>query len=246
MARTSRTRKGPARRRWTHKRVRTLLLRLAALAMTGGTIGTIYHFVTHRSEARMAPFAAAPKALRSDLLYLSYLDSLAREDRATPSVLEGRDLLPRMVAQVAGVPTSDITEWGLHPPVEAEYDSLSRLFRELHRRGRLILPIDDAALWTHIRERQLHPGYLVFGRTPAVTEGIDFCAILTAVNIAQPEYSILLYRDPVTGRLLHGRLQDLPHIAYLGGGRLGSDLSRVYMDWFRLQDQRGKKPLFPH
>lgn len=243
---STRPRKRSAKRRKSTGVVERVVLALAVTMVTGAVLAAVFHLVTHNGRPRMAPFAEAPAHLRSDLLYLSYLDSLAREHRATPAVLSGDGLLARRVAHAAGVPTTDMTEWGLNAPAEPGFDPLSAMFREFHRRGRLVLPVDDAALWTHLRDRRVHPGFLVFGRSPAIARGIDFCAIVTATNIAQPQYSLLLYRDPATGRLVHGTLQDLPQIAYFGSGRPGTDLADVYRTWFRLQDQRDKKPLFPH
>ncbi|MBD03531.1 MAG: hypothetical protein CME13_10005 [Gemmatimonadetes bacterium] len=41
-------------------------------------------------------------------------------------------------------------------------DPLSRLFRELHRRDRLILPLNSDPLWMPMHNRRVHPGYLIF------------------------------------------------------------------------------------
>jgi len=208
--------------------------------------GIAYMLLSGNGGARMDPFREAPETVRADLLFLSYLDSLARDQRACPREYAARQYsIGRLTAARAGLSAKVARGWGLYPEAEAGQGELSTLFRELHRRHRLVLPEGDAALWTHIRERQVHVGYLVFGKTPAAAQNqVDFCALITAANRIQPEYSSLLYRHPRTGDLVHGDVDGLPKLAYLGAGRLGDDLAGVYHRYFRLADQRDKQPLF--
>lgn len=200
------------------------------------------------TPSRMEPYASLAGEVRLDLLYLTYLDSLARHGRAVPpggAAANGLRLVHRVVA-AAGIDTATVREWGLLPPPEPGHGELNVLFREMYRRGRVALPADGASLWTHVREREVHPGYLVFGRTAtAASDQIDFCGILTAVNWLQPEYSMVLYHDPRSGRTVHGSVKEMPTISYYGGGRPGSDLADVYQEHIRLAGQWGRKPLYP-
>ena len=95
------------------------------------------------------------------------------------------------------------------------------------------------------KPRRLHPGYLVFGQTArAGPNEADFCAVLTAVNSIQPEFSAFIYRDPDSGHLVHGSYEDLPDFGYIGGGRLGDDIPEVYREYFQYRDARGRKSLY--
>jgi hypothetical protein len=55
---------------------------------------------------------------------------------------------------------------GLFPRAEEGHGPLNELFRELNRGGRIILPLYEAALGTHLKERRLHPGISFSGRPP--------------------------------------------------------------------------------
>lgn len=192
----------------------------------------------------MATFGDVPAGARDDLLWLSYLDSLARDGRAVPALADS-GLLARQLVERAAVPRRSAEAWGLFPPEEADHSELNELFRELNRKRRILLPLDGEALWEHLRERRLHPGYLVFGQTPrAASDEADLCAVITAVNSIQPEFSALIYRDPRTGELVHGDFGDMPQFGYLGGGRLGDDVPAVYRQYFQLRDARSRKPLY--
>lgn len=241
--------KKPAKRRMQALRRRRQLrvIGLAAIiALTGtGLIWGILQLSLGQSDDRMAPFQQAPVAVHDDLLYLSYIDSLAREDRALPGAMTTTHLLAQQLVARAGVSQQTATTWGLYPKPEEGHGLLNRLFRELNRRGRIILPLYGAALGTHLKERRLHPGYLVFGQTPrAGPNEADLCAVLTAVNSIQPEYSVLIYRDPDSGQLVHGKFDDMPSFGYLGGGRLGDDIPAVYREYFQFRDARDRKPLY--
>lgn len=200
-------------------------------------------------ESRMDRYAAAPQEVRGDLLYLSYLDSLARDDRALPGegITAADENIARLVAEQAGVSRAAAAEWGLFPEPEEGHGELNAIFREMYRRGRVELPVDDASLWTHIRDRKVHTGYILFGQTDWASGGqIDFCGVVTAVNWLQPEYTAVLYRAPHTGRLVHGKVKEMPTIAYFGSGRPGDNIGAVYQQYFRqgLENLRGRKPLF--
>lgn len=205
--------------------------------------------------SRMAAFADAPTPVRDDLLYLTYIDSLARDQRAVPAMLsadlpDAPDqmtgiLLPQLLASAAGVRAATMRQWGLQPRSEDDHGPLNELFRELNRRGRIILPLYNEALWTHLRERRLHPGYIVFGQTTSAgANEADFCAVLTAANSIQPDYSAFIYRDPDSGQYVHGDFGHMPQFAYLGGGRLGDDIPAVYREYFQMRDARNRKPLY--
>jgi len=224
----------------------SLLLLVEAGFQAAGT-SLLALFGGGRDEQRMARFADAPRGLRTELLYLSYLDSLARHERALPAIRPGDDTLalPALVAARAGVPASTVQRWGFVPPPEPDQGPLNRLFREMHRRGRAELPLDNASFWDHVRDRKLHPGYVVFGQTRfGGGDRVDFCGVMTVVNWLQPEHSALLYRDPGSGELVHGSVTEMPTIAYFGAGRPGEHLAAVYHEYFRLSDQRGRKPLY--
>ncbi|MFH1572190.1 MAG: hypothetical protein ABIL09_29640 [Gemmatimonadota bacterium] len=247
-----RTKPGRKRRPRTGARLtsRQVLVGFGALAAAAAlvvTVAAVHSYVTRGDGPRMAPFRDAPEAIRADLLYLSYLDSLARYGRAVPPDSPDRNPnLGRLVARCAGVAPREIESWGLSPAPEPGQGELSSVFRELNRRQRLVLPVGDAALWTHLSEGDVGAGYVIFGQTETAPERqVDFCALVTAANRFQPEYSAVLYRDPASGELVHGNAKALPHIAYLGSGRPGRDLARVYHEYFRLRDQRQTRPLFP-
>ncbi len=257
-ARKKKRRKAPVRkpaqkrlRVLRRRRQQRLVLLAVLLTLTGlGLLWGLLQITMTPGTDRMVAFPEAPASVRQDLLYLSYLDSLARDDRALPAGMQETDLLARaLVAQDlvarAGVSRRTATSWGLSPTPEEGQGPLNRLFRELNRRGRVILPLYGAALGTHLKDRRLHPGYLVFGQTPnAGPNEADFCAVLTAVNSIQPEYSMLIYRDPQSGELVHATYDDMPEFGYLGGGRLGDDIASVYREYFQMRDARDRKPLY--
>jgi len=204
---------------------------------------------TGSEPGRMEEFREVVGTERQDLLYLTYLDSLARYGRLLPDEDGEEDRnIAQLVLERAGVPREVAEEWGLYPVPEEGHGELNIIFREMYRKRRIALPMDGASLWTHVRDRKVHPGYIAFGKI-ALSRGdqVDFCGVLTAVNWLQPEYTVVLYRDPRTGKLVHGDVKDMPEIAYFGSGRLGSDLGEVYKEHLRrgLNNLRDKKPLFP-
>ena len=205
--------------------------------------------LTGTEPGRMEEFREVVGKERQDLLYLTYLDSLARNGRALPggNWVEIRNVI-RLVAEEAGISPELATEWGFYPPDEGDHGELNEIFREMYRKKRITLPMEKASLWTHVRDRKVHPGYIAFGQT-ALARGdqIDFCGVLTAVNWLQPEYTVVLYRDPRTRRLVHGDVKEMPQIAYFGSGRPGNDLGSVYQRHLRLglENLKNRKPLFP-
>ena len=209
-------------------------------------IAGAFHLFGVRQGPRMAPFADAPPEVRDDLLYLSYVDSLARDGRAMPAARgEGDGNIARMLVSQAGVSTERAAAWGLYPEPQSEQANLNAIYRQMHGLGRIILPEEDAALWTHLHRRKVRIGYLVFGQTPrAGPRQVDFCGVVTVANPLAPDLSALLYRDPRTGDLVHGSVGDMPKISYLGGGRLGDDLKAVYREYFQRADNRGRRPLY--
>jgi len=218
-----------------------------ACLLVVAAIASAFHLIGVRQGPRMAPFAEVPPVVRDDLLYLTFIDSLARDDRALPPYREGdRDRnVARMLAAQAGVSQERATQWGLYPSPQPERGEISSIYREMHGLGRIILPSEDAALWTHLHERKVRIGYLVFGQTPrAAPRQVDFCGVVTVANPLAPNLSALMYRSPATGRLLHGSVGDMPKISYLGGGRLGDDFKAVYREYFQRADNRGRKPLY--
>jgi len=226
--------KRPAKQKSAKRRMQTLrrprqlrFTGLAALiALAGaGLIWGVLVLSTGEAGDRMTPFQQAAAAVHDDLLYLSYIDSLARENRALPGAMAATDLLAQQLVTQAVISQQTATTWGLYPKPEEGHGPFNRLFRKLNRRGRVILPLYGAALGTHLKERRLPPGYLVFGQTPrAGTNEANLCAVLTAVNSIQPQCSVLIYRDPDSGQLVHGKFGDMPSFGYLGGGRLGDDI----------------------
>jgi hypothetical protein len=240
--------KGAKRQLAARRRRQQVAMRLAAAVTV--LVGALLVWVavdlsTGDEGTRMDAFESVPAGARADLLYLSYLDSLARDDRALPALVDDEALLaPQLVAR-AGVDRRRAEAWGLVPADEPDQGPLNELFRELNRRGRVILPLYGEALWTHLRERKLHSGYLVFGQTAAAgASETDLCAVITAANSIQPEYSALIYRDPATGQLVHGAFGDMPQFAYIGGARLGDDIPAVYREYFQMRDARDRKPLY--
>lgn len=227
------------------RRLRAMGLGAPGLLAGIGLLWGGFALSTGEEGDRMSPFDEAPASVHDDLLYLTYIDSLARDDRAVPiGVMEG-GLLAQQLVLLSGTPRRTAREWGLFPRAEEGHGPLNELFRELNRGGRIILPLYEAALGTHLKERRLHPGYLVFGQTSrAGPNEADFCAVLTAVNSIQPEFSALIYRDPKSGLLVHGSYDDMPDFGYLGGGRLGDDIPAVYREYFQYRDARGRKALY--
>jgi hypothetical protein len=210
-----------------------------------GLLWGLFALSTADGGDRMSPFGEAPSSVHDDLLYLTYIDSLARDDRAVPTGVVEEELLAQQLVLLSGTPRRTAEAWGLFPRSEEGQGPLNELFRELNRGGRIILPLYGAALGTHLKERRLHPGYLVFGQTSrAGPNEADFCGVLTAVNSIQPEFSALIYRDPDTGRLVHGSYEDMPDFGYLGGGRLGDDIPAVYREYFQYRAARGRKALY--
>jgi len=247
-------RKVKKKKRPANKRLRAMrrkrklrAIGLAGLGVVAGAVLLWGAFALSSPEPghRMAPYPGAPAAVRDDLLYLTYVDSLAREPRGIPEGLPEEGLLARQLVTLSGVPRHTARDWGLIPKAEEDHGPLNELFRELNRRGRVILPLYGASLGSHLKERKLHPGYLVFGQTAAAGPNeADFCAVLTAVYSIQPKYSVLIYRDPESGHLVHGSFKDMPTIGYLGGGRLGDDIPKVYREYLQSRDARNRKPLY--
>jgi hypothetical protein len=228
-----------------------VLLTEAGFQVMGSSLFSLLGRVVGLSapQSRMAALGPTPAADRADLLYLSYLDSLARDGRGLPWVGpgEGAITLPQLLLDRAGIGREKAAAWGLYPDDEPDHGPLNGLFRELHRRGQIALPMQGASLWDHVRDREIHPGYLVFGRTGREprADHIDFCGVMTIVNWLQPGHSALIYRDPASRRLEHTSVASMPTIAYYGSGRIGDNLAVTYMQHFRLADHRGEEPLYP-
>lgn len=209
-------------------------------------IATAFRIFGVSDEPRMARFPDVPPAVRDDLLYLSFVDSLARDGRALPGDPgEQYPNVARALVAQAGVSSETAASWGLCPNPQPGVGELSALYRELHQLGRIILPSEDAALWTHLQRRKVRIGYLVFGQTRAAAERqVDFCGVVTVANPLAPNLSALVYRDPATGDLVHGSVKDMPQISYLGAGRPGNRLAAVHREYFQRADNRGRKPLY--
>lgn len=171
------------------------------------------------SNRRMARYADAPRAVQHDLLYLTYLDSLWRDELAVPDTVAAN--VARAVVARAGVPPQVAVRWGLAP------EGLNELYERAAELGRLRRP-DHRGLLRLIRDREVRPGYVILGqRYPYTHDGvIDFCAILTRASIVTGGSSKVLYWDD--GRMVHGKLEDVPRMAYFGSVVPGDDLERVY------------------
>ena len=177
------------------------------------------------SSSRMDDFADAPAEVRDDLLYLTYLDSLWRDDLAVPDTAAANVL--RLVVERAGIAPDVAASWGCAP------EDLNALYRGALEKGRLRRP-DQRGLLKLTRDRELHPGYVILAqRYPFSHDGaIDFCGILTRVNIMAARSSKILYYDG--GRMVHGMLGEVRRIAYFGAVVPGEDLVGVYRDYIRL------------
>ena len=177
------------------------------------------------SSSRMDDFADAPAEVRDDLLYLTYLDSLWRDDLAVPDTAAAN--VAWLVLERAGIAPETAYQWGFAP------EDLNELYRRARELGRLRRP-DQRGLLKLIRDRELHPGYVILAQRPPYSHDgtIDFCGILTRISIMAARSSKILYYDE--GRMVHGMLGDVPRIAYFGAVVPGDDLAGVYRDYIRL------------
>jgi len=200
---------------------------LVALIGFAWQSGVLTALVGHLlSSSRMDDFADAPAEVRDDLLYLTYLDSLRRDDLAVPDTAAAN--VVRLVMERAGIAPEVTVAWGLAP------EDLNALYARAQEMGRLRRP-DRRGLLKLVRDRELHPGYVILAqRYPYSHDGtIDFCGILTRANIMAARSSKMLYYDQ--GRMVHGDLGNVPRIAYFGAVVPGDDLVRVYGEYLRLR-----------
>lgn len=200
-----------------------VLVALIGLAWQSGVLPALVGGLL--SNSRMDAYHDAPAQVRDDLLYLTYLDSLWRDDLAVPDTAAAN--VARVVVERAGVPPQVAARWGLAP------ESLDDLHRRANALGRLRRP-DQRGLLKLIRDRELHPGYVILAqRYPYSHDGsVDFCGILTRVSIVAAGTSKILYYED--GRMVHGKLEDVPRMAYFGAVVPGEDLVGVYGKYLKL------------
>lgn len=213
-------------------------------------------------STRMSSYRNLSQSDKEDLLYLSYIDSLARDNRALPnngkvSADERRNIV-QLVLDEAGVPDEILEKWHIYP----EIYPLNSLFRILNGMGKLMIAREGFSLYDDIRDRPIKPGYLVFGQTHPYREkdGINFCAILSSVNWFQPGLSTLIYYRPgnkftdeirrrngikIEPKLVHGSLKDAPEFTYFGFGKIGNNLGDVYQKFIRSGMHINRKSLYP-
>lgn len=194
---------------------------------------------------------------RDAVLYLSYLDSLAREDRALP--LEGkialgdRRTMANILLEESGADIQALKFWGFDPQIPEIRTDLRVLFRALHRKNNLMLAREQVSLYDDIREKRIAPGYVVFGQIPPgeVEVAINFCAVFTSVNWFDPGVSSLLYflyeapGNPLLRTMYHGRLDRIPPFDYYGCGVPDDRLADFYREYIREQTWVGRKTLYP-
>ena len=200
-----------------------VLVALIGFAWQSGLLpATFRDLASHR---RMDDFADAPAAAHDDLLYLTYLDSLWRDELAVPDTAAQN--VARVVMERAGIPPQVAARWGL------ALEDLNALFGRAHELGRLRRP-DQRGLLQLIRDRELHAGHVILAqRYPYSHDGtIDFCGILTRTNIMAATSTKILYYDH--GRMVHGKLGDVPRIAYFGAVVPGENIVGVYREYLKL------------
>lgn len=199
---------------------------LAALIGFAWQAGLLSALASHLfSSSRMDRYGDAPAAVHDELLYLTYLDSLWRDELAVPDTAAPN--VARIVMERAGVPPGTAAEWGLAP------EDLTTLYQRASKSGRLRRP-DRRGLMKLIRDRELHPGCVILAqRYPYSHDGsIDFCGILTRTStMAAGTSKILYYQD---GGMAHGKVADLPRIAYFGAVVPGDNLDRVYRTYLQI------------
>jgi len=197
--------------------------------------------VLKKDRTRMAAYNDLPSNIYNDLQYLTYIDSLARENRAVPGENVPTDKnLAQIIMENAGVPKTVLIEWGI-----TESLSLTELYQDMYKRGRLLLPREGVSLYQDIKDKRISPGMIIFGQTLPYREDdpISFCGIFSSVNWFQPDYSTVIY-STAGNEILHGPLKGIPDIAYYGCGIPGYNLDEVYTRYIRLGQQKNKKPLY--
>jgi len=202
-----------------------------------------------KPKTRMSSYEGLPSTIYHDLQYLTYIDSLAREDRALPDNgnSEGKNIA-RLIFGKTGVPITVLNEWGI-----TDSAGLNDFFRDMYERDRLLLPRENVSLYKDIKDKRIFPGMILFGQTLPYKEdeGVDFCAVFSSVNWFQPDFSTIIYFLPdsesASGRarkIIHGSLKEMPDIAYFGCGIPGYNMDKVYTRYIRLARQKSRKPLY--
>jgi hypothetical protein len=197
-----------------------------------------------------------PAEMRDALLYLTYLDSLAREDRALPRggkiALGDRRTIANIILEESGADAKVLRMWGYDPTLPEVRTNLTVLFRGLHRMKKLQLAREAVSLYDEIREKQIAPGYVVFGQIPPGEEvaQVNFCAVFTSVNWFDPGISSLVYfladdaGNPLSRRMIHGRLDRIPPFDYYGCGVPDDRLADIYHEYIRLGTWANRKMLY--
>ena len=201
--------------------VLVVLLEIVFLARESSFFGYVADLLTSH---RMEDYENIASPTYEDLLYLTYLDSLSRDEMALP--IEKGGNMPRLVFAQAGLPEEILDSWGFI------HTDLRQLYEEMERRGRLKLS-GQWGLLKLIKEGEIHMGYIVLAQLHPYTDldRIDFCGVLTRVNRFNPRVSTVLYRHQ--GRLVHGKLGEVPRFAYFGSVVPGHDLAGVYRQYLR-------------
>ncbi len=107
-----------------------VLVALVGFVWQSGVLSALYSHLFISS--RMDDYADAPPAVRDDLLYLTYLDSLWRDELAVPDTAAPN--VARVVVECAGIPPQVAARWGLAP------EDLTALFRGADKLDRLRRP----------------------------------------------------------------------------------------------------------
>ncbi|MCP4724459.1 MAG: hypothetical protein GY863_05470 [bacterium] len=187
-----------------------------------------------KSTTRMEQYGEQPSEVYYDLVYLSYLDSLAEvkhteAEFAVPDMPAGDRNILRMVLEEAGIPKNKIRRWGI-----PDSNSLKDMYLEMYSKKRINLPKEGLPLMFDIREGIVKTGYVLFGRyEPFEKEGdVDFCAVVTSASKLWPERSKIMFfsldnpdRRP---EIVHCFLDRIPQITYFGCGVPGDDLAGTF------------------
>ncbi len=187
-----------------------------------------------KSTTRMEKFGEQPPEVFHDLVYLSYIDSLAEHKLtentfAVPDIIPGRKNILRLILEESGIPGGNIARWGVTRSTD-----LNELYLSLYNKKRIVLPREGLPLMFDVREGLVKTGYILFGQyEPAeLEEEIDFCAIVTSVSKLWPERTKIMFFDKnkVTGKteLRHIFLEHIPQIIYFGSGIPGDNLADTF------------------
>ncbi|MFC1564700.1 hypothetical protein ACFL6G_07165 [candidate division KSB1 bacterium] len=187
-----------------------------------------------KPSTRMERYEDQPSSVYNDLIYLSYIDSLADKAFHVPQRQADEKNIVRLILETAGVTQNKIIEWGV-----PESGSLNELFINMYDNERIILPREGLPLYFEVREGVIQMGYIIFGRTGRDVESneINFCAIVTSFSKLWPERSKIIYCIYGNGdenpEIVHCFLENIPEIVYLGCGVPGDDLKAVYQNIIR-------------